>query len=92
MAQVVCDIVTKGFRDSERSVGVRDTRGHRQFLRVAEHFLTFENGKYYLPVGLVMVNYKEQAALVELPHEADSGANRLWVPFSSLLEPVRSPL
>jgi hypothetical protein len=92
MALVVCDVVTKGFRDSERSVGVRDVNGHRQFLRVVEHFLTFENGKYYLPVGLVMVRYKDQAALVELPHEADSGANRLWVPFASLLEPVRSPL
>jgi hypothetical protein len=85
MAQVLCDRIGPGFRASERSVGVRDVDGHREFLRVEEGFLTKVDGKHYLPVGLVSVNWEKKAVLIELPHEADSGAHRLWVHFADLL-------
>ena len=90
MAYVVCD-VSKGLRDSERTVAVRDLAGRRQFLRVEHDFRTKADGKWYLPVGVVHVSIKGKQVLIELPHEADSGANRLWVGTESLLEPVEAP-
>jgi len=47
-------------------------------------------GKHYLAVGIVQLDYKQKRALIELPHEADSGANRLWVPFSSFRQESES--
>jgi hypothetical protein len=88
MAHVVCE-VSEGLRESERTVAVRDINGHRQFLRVEKGFLTEENGRSYLPVGVVKIA-KDDTVLIELPHEADSGANRLWVRQADLLHPVEA--
>lgn len=88
MAQVLCE-VSEGLRDSERTVAVKDIYGHRQFLRVENEFLTREKGKHYLPVGIVHLTRQNQA-LIELPHEADSGAHRLWVRCADLLDPVEA--
>ncbi len=88
MALVVCDEVNKGFKPSERSVGIKDVRGGKQFLRVPADFLTpGKDGRLYLPVGVVGQDRKTTAVLIELPHEADSGANRLWVWPSDFLQP-----
>jgi hypothetical protein len=89
MALVLCE-VSPGLRDSERTVGVADVNGNRQFLRVPAAFLTQREEKAYLPVGIVYQDPKTGAVLVELPHEADSGANRLWVWPGALLEPVEA--
>ena len=92
MAQVVCDEVGPGMRPSERTVAVKDIYGRRQFLRADADFLTAgKGGKYYITVGLVHVDPKSKAVLIELPHEAYSGANRIWVRAEDLLEPVESP-
>jgi hypothetical protein len=85
MALLVCDSVTKGLRPSERTVSVRDVQGRREFLRVELGFLTEEGGKYWLPVGKVYEDKERGLALVELPQEGESGANRLWVRVSDLL-------
>jgi hypothetical protein len=37
-----------------------------------------------LPVGFVRIEREGRRALVELPCEADSGANRIWVKFEAL--------
>jgi hypothetical protein len=88
MSAVVCE-VTPGFADFERSVSVKDLGGHRQHLRVNSDFLTLKNGLYYLPIGIV---YRSpEKVLIELPHESDSGAYRLWVSPRDLLEPVTAP-
>jgi hypothetical protein len=86
-ALVVCE-VSPGLRDSERTAGVKDVNGNRQFLRVPERFLTQRDGKFFLPVGTVLQDPKTKAVLIELPHEADSGANRLWVWPGDLLDPL----
>ena len=89
MAELICE-VSPGLRPSERSVAVRDIRGRRQFLRVEYDFLTRKGDKYYLPVGEVYYTAKDEV-LIELPHEADSGANRLWVHRSDLLNSSETP-
>lgn len=78
MAQVVCE-VTPGLRETEKTVAVRDVYGRRQFLRVEEGFLSVEDGLSLLPIGVVGVDEAKGLALIELPHESDAGANRLWV-------------
>src|SRR5437763_1696918 len=78
MAQVVCE-VSPGLRPTERTVAVQDVRGPRQFLRFEEEFLIQEGDRTFLPVGVVGVDEERRVALIELPHEADSGANRVWV-------------
>lgn len=83
MAEVICE-VSPGLRDSERTVAVRDVRGPRHFLRVEATFLTRAGSDWYLPIGVVGVDEAKQLAWIELPHEADSGANRLWVRLAEL--------
>jgi hypothetical protein len=60
---------------------IKDLNGRRESLQIDADFLTVENGQNYLPVGVV---YRDpEKVLIELPTEADSGTNRLWVaPFS----------
>ncbi len=86
MALVLCE-VSDGFRDSEATVGVRAFDGDEQFLRVERDFLTENSGCYYLSVGLILKDQSGQFALIELPHEADSGAARLWVETENLKHP-----
>jgi hypothetical protein len=38
----------------------------------------------YLPVGFVEIDRRRRRVLIELPAEADSGANRMWVSFDDL--------
>jgi hypothetical protein len=83
MAEVICE-VTHGLRESERTVAVKDVYGRRQFLRVEEGFITTEDDKAYLPVGVVGIDKSKNVALIELPHESDGGANRLWVHLNEL--------
>ncbi len=76
MADVKCE-VRPGLASFERGVAVTDIEGRRQYLRVNADFLSYEMGQGYLPVGIV---YRfPDKVLIELPHESDSGANRLWV-------------
>jgi hypothetical protein len=89
MPHIICE-VSAGLRDSERTVAVRDINGRRQFLRVEQGFVTHRNGKTYLPVGIVSETL-DGKVLIELSHEADSGANRLWVQRSDLLASTEAP-
>jgi hypothetical protein len=91
MTQLLCEQVTQGLRDSERTVAVRDVHGRRHFLRVELGFLTREGERYWLPVGTVHTDRERGLTLVELPQEAETGANRLWVRSADLLESVRVP-
>ena len=38
----------------------------------------------YLPVGIVEIDRRKRRVLIELPAEADSDMNRLWVRFDDL--------
>jgi len=84
MAQVRCE-VSAGLRPSEANVAVADVHDRRQFLRIDRDFLNTVEGQPFLTVGIVHDDRQQPWVLIELPHEADSGVNRLWVRRESLL-------
>ena len=91
MAQVLCDQLSKGLRESEVIATVTDLSGRRHFLRVERDFLTTDAaGRFFLPVGVVHFDLKTKAVLIEFPQEAETGANRIWVKSSALLEPLKA--
>jgi hypothetical protein len=86
MSLVLCE-VGPGLREEEASVAVRDVNGRAQRLRVDKDFVVTRDHEQYLPIGVVATHpdAAKKAVLIELPHEADSGVNRLWVPADHLL-------
>jgi hypothetical protein len=90
MAKVRCENVSEGLRASEAVATFRDYRGRRHFIRVERDFLSQEDGHYYLPIGVVHVDPRTKLVLIELPHEAETGANRLWVTQAQLDEPIEA--
>jgi hypothetical protein len=82
LPEVECTVtVPDGILDTQ-VVAVPDESGNKQFLRVGKGEVTEQGGKTYLPVWVVQLDNRGRRALVELPQEADSGARRIWVPFS----------
>jgi hypothetical protein len=90
MRQLRCDELKRGFRDSEVFAYFRDYNGRRHHIQVERNFLTQENGHIFLPIGVVHVDPRTNLVLIELPHEAATGANRLWVTQDQLDEPVEA--
>ncbi|WP_165070361.1 hypothetical protein [Paludisphaera rhizosphaerae] len=83
MWEALCE-VGPGLRPTERTVAVPDVYGNKHHLRVEAGFIGEVDGRHYLPVGLIGVDEARKLALVELPHESDGGANRLWVWLANL--------
>lgn len=79
MAKVRCENVSEGLRASEVVASLRDYHGRRHFIRVERDYLSEVRGTFYLPVGVVHADPRTKAVLIGLPHEAETGANRLWV-------------
>jgi hypothetical protein len=71
-------------------VTVTDLYGRRHFIREERKFLTTRDGQSYLPVDVVAVDPRTKAVLVELPHEAENGAHRIWTEATKLLDPVEA--
>ena len=90
MAKIRCISVSDGLRASEAVAGLQDYQGRRHFIRVERDFLSQSNGGNYMPIGIVHVDLRSKAVLIELPHEAETGANRLWVTQEQLDEPVEA--
>jgi len=92
MPYVLCK-VDEGLRPSEVTVELRGIGDRFEFLRVDREFVKKIGDSFYLPVGLIFKNRvdNQEIALIELPHEADSGANRLWVALSALKEDAPLP-
>ena len=70
-------------------MAVTDVQDRRQFLRIERDFLNTVEGQWFLSVGVVYDDRQQPWVLIELPHEADSGANRLWVRRHTLLSSNR---
>ena len=47
--------------------------------------VNYYNQTPYLPVGIIQVDRVGCRVLIELPTEADSGVNRMWIPFETFL-------
>jgi hypothetical protein len=76
MALLACE-VQPGMASFARFAIVTDPNGQQESLQVNADFLTYDSGQAYLPVGVV---YQDRdRALIELPHQADSGTQRLWI-------------
>jgi hypothetical protein len=88
LPEIECSI-QPGFLPGEWAVSVPDEKGKRQNLRVNKSLVAQVGQKHYLGIGIVELDYKHKRALIELPHEADSGVNRLWVPFASFRQSGR---
>jgi hypothetical protein len=82
LPEIECQ-VRAGDADWELVVTVQDEKGRKQNLSVSKGMVSDTDGKHYLTVGVVQVDRPGRRVLVELPREADSGANRLWAPFSA---------
>jgi len=74
-------------RQSERAVTVRDVQGHREVILAEYDFLAIRGDKTYLPVGVCFIDKERNVVLVEFPHEAITGGNRLWVRSDDLIWP-----
>jgi hypothetical protein len=78
MTLIPCDI-SEGPRSGWKAVGVKSIEGHTEYLAIEERFLVLRGNAYLLPVRLIGRDRRYNTALVQLPVEADSGANRVWV-------------
>lgn len=78
MALIRCE-ASEGPRSGCKAVGVPSVEGHTEYLVVEDRFLIERDGERYLAVGVVGKDYRQGLTLVQLPFEADSGANRVWV-------------
>jgi hypothetical protein len=87
--EVECEATPSPLYDTE-VVAVPDETDNRHFLRVAQGVVHRSNGKSYLPIGIVEVDRRRGRVLIQLPYEADSGANRLWVPLGRFRNEVVS--
>jgi hypothetical protein len=85
LALLECE-VRPGYGTVSVSVAVRDINNAKTFLEVQHDFPSKRNGRDYLPIGVVYRDKEKGVALIEFPVEADSGAHRIWVPLSSLLD------
>lgn len=90
MAKIRCNRISPGLRTSEVLASFTDYHGRTHSIRVERDFLTDEHGQNFLPVGIVHVDSKNKAVLIELPHEAETGANRLWLNQEQLDEPIEA--
>ena len=78
MALLRCE-TSKGPREGFTGVGVPSADGFKEHLTIEDKFLVHRHGSTYLAVAVVGRDLKRNRALVQLPYEADSGANRVWV-------------
>ena len=90
MASIRCTHISDGLRESEVVASFVDFHGRNHAIRVERDFLTEHAAEMYLPIGIVHADPKNKAVLIELPHEAETGANRLWVKEDQLDAPIEA--
>ncbi len=78
--------ITEGSRAGWKTVGVASVEGYTEYLMIEERFLVKRGDKLLLSVRVVARDPNHDTALIQLPFEADSGANRVWVAKSALKE------
>jgi hypothetical protein len=84
--------VSKGLRDKEVTVEITDFYGRPESMPLDRDFVVYRGDQPYLPVHAFHRNEKEQAALIALPVESDSGAHRIWVNLKGTQETEEVPV
>lgn len=86
--EVRCEVSEGGLLPNGVSARIIDTSGLSQFVQVTKGMINRHGEVDYLPIGLVDIDRRNRRVLIELPTEADSGANRMWVSFDDLWKEV----
>jgi hypothetical protein len=87
MPSVKCEVFNGSAGNPfETAVSVVSAEGRKEFLQVPPDLLEMKGDTVYLPVSVVAVDRAARRVLIELPSEADSGTNRMWVPSDSMPE------
>jgi hypothetical protein len=84
MMRLRVDEVGEGLHPSEAIVAVTLAEGGRERLVVSRRSLIRNS----IPIGWPII-VEEERTLVELPRETQTGAWRVWVPSTSLIEEER---
>lgn len=87
MAQVEVEVLDTAASSEEKTVAITNSKNHPEYLQVPATYLQFEREKAYLTVSVIHVDRATGQLLIQLPFEADSGANRLWILKHTLLRP-----
>jgi hypothetical protein len=90
MPLLQCEVL-EGPREGFKVVGVASIEGHSEYLTIDERFLVKRHNRYLLPVRIIGKDRQHDTLLVQLPYEADSGANRVWVKKDAVQEPDEVP-
>jgi hypothetical protein len=85
MALIKC-VVTDGPRKGFKAVEVLSVEGRSEYFSIEERFLVKKDNSYQLPVRLIARDPRYDTALVQLPVEADSGANRVWIDATTMTD------
>lgn len=86
MEVIKVDSVTEGLRQSEAVASFSDYHGKKHFIRVERDFLIEDVGSFCLPVAVIRTDATTHASLIQLPHEAETGANRLWISGTNVVQ------
>jgi hypothetical protein len=86
MIKVLCEKVSPGMRAVDAIATIRDFHGRRHFLHMEKDFLIPHDSRAAVPVAFVHRDPHTGAVLIELPQEAETGVNRLWVRAEDILE------
>lgn len=76
LAKIKCE-VSNGLRESEAVASFRDYKTKRHYIRVERDFLIKDGLDHYLPV--TVIGSGKGYTLIQLPQEAETGANRVWI-------------
>jgi len=86
MIKILCEQVSPGLREADAILTFFDFYARRHFLQIEKDILVHRNGSSYLPVGFVHRDARTGAFLIEFPHEAETGVNRIWVNAEKVLD------
>jgi hypothetical protein len=88
LPEVRCDVIPGGILPQGVTARIKGLDGRSQFVQVTQGMINHEGGQDYLPIGIVDIDRRNRRVLIELPVEADSGANRMWIGFDALRKEV----
>lgn len=71
--------VTEGPRSGFKAIEVPSAEGYGEHFSIEVRFLKQEGDEFLLPVRVVGWDSVQKLSLIQLPVEADSGANRMWI-------------
>ena len=71
--------LSEGFRASEKTAELTRYDGRIAEIRLPANSFGEIEGENYMAAGLIEYHKSSDSYLVELPYEADTGENRIWI-------------